>query len=234
MALAISLEVSKIRLKMKLALTIISVVLITVGLISIAANFFIKDEFKNYILKVQENKTYGMVDEISKVYNKEDKSFNIDAVHLIGMNALYDGYIIKVFDSENNSIWDAEQCDSATCAKVMDDITISMKSNYPKIDGKFTEVRKEIAVNSEIIGWVEINYYGPFFFNEEDFNFLKTLNEILIIVGGGALIISIIIAIIMAKKISDPINRTVESAKQISYGEYKYRIDKNTNTKEIK
>ena len=229
------MEVSniKITLKMKLSLTIILVVLITVGLIGIIANFYIKDEFKNYILRNQEKTMYGIVDQVSKEYNKEEKNFDLDTVLSIGMDALYDGYIISLYDSDNKAIWDAESCDENLCSDVMKDITTKMKENYPKIDGEFITKVIDVNIDGKIVGSVEINYYGPFFLTDDDFNYLSNLNEILIVVGIVAFIVSIIIGVVIAKKISEPIRKTVEAAREISSGDYAVRIKEKTDTKEM-
>ena len=110
MELDINLEVIKIKhsLKTKLSLTILFVVLITVALISILSNIFIKGQFKDYISRQQEKMQEEMVNNISKEYDKTTNSWNVDQVHVLGMDALYDKYIIKVYDLKNSIVWDAE------------------------------------------------------------------------------------------------------------------------------
>jgi len=80
---------------------------------------------------------------------------------------------------------------------------------------------------------VDIKYYGPFFLEEDDFQFLDSLNTILIGVGLFSLLFSVVVGIIMAKRLSDPINKAVDTAKQISDGRYNARIKEETNTKEV-
>ena len=174
-----------------------------------------------------------MVDEISRSYNKESNNFNLDTVHSIGMDALYDGYIINLNDSDNRELWDAESCDENLCSEVMRDITAKMKENYPKIEGEFITKVIDVYNDGEVVGHLGINYYGPFFLNEEDFNFLNKLNTILIFVGMVAFIFSILIGVIIAKKISEPINKTVEAAKEISSGDYGVMINEKTDTREM-
>ena len=236
MELDISLEVSSIRisLRMKLSIAIISVVIFVVGLISILVNFYIKDEFKNYIVSQKQKTTYEIVNDISKEYSIENKKFNLDAVHSIGMNALYDGYIIKLYDSKDISLWDAKECDGNLCEEVMMEITSSMEKNFPRLSGEFVSKEVDVNIQGEIVGKVEINYYGPFFLNDEDFNYLNSLNKVLILVGALAIIVSAFIGSVIAKKISEPIKKTVEATKQISTGEYKNRIEEGTNTIEVK
>jgi signal transduction histidine kinase len=149
------------------------------------------------------------------------------------MSAVYEGYIIKVFDSQNKSIWDAEAHDMSLCNQVMNDISARMEARSPQINGQVTSKTFSITNNNVIIGSVSISYYGPYFLSDNDFKFIDSLNIILIIIGGFSLLLSIIIGFIMAKRISRPILKTVDAAKLISDGNYNVRIDEVTGTKEI-
>lgn len=220
-------------LKTKLSLTIIFVVLITVALISILSNFFIRGQFRNYISRQQEKIQEEIVNNISKEYNQTTNSWNLDQVHVLGMDALYNKYIIKVYDLEKASVWDAEKLDQVTCIAVMEDVSHSMMRYYPNSKGEFISKTFDIENNGEKVGTVNIKYYGPFFLEEEDFQFLDSLNTILIGVGLFSLLFSVIVGIIMAKRLSNPINKAVYTAKQISNGYYNVRIKEETNTKEV-
>lgn len=220
-------------LKTKLSLTILFVVLITVALISILSNFFIQGQFKNYISRQQEKIQEEIVNNISKQYDKTTNSWNVDQVHALGMDALYNKYIIKVYDLQKGLVWDVENMDKVTCLAVMEDVSHSMMIYYPNSKGEFTSKTLDIENNGEKVGTVNIKYYGPFFLEEDDFQFLDSLNTILIGVGLFSLLFSVVVGIIMAKRLSDPINKAVDTAKQISDGRYNVRIKEETNTKEV-
>ena len=220
-------------LKTKLSLTILFVVLITVALISILSNFFIQGQFKDYISRQQEKIQEEIVNNISKQYDKTTNSWNVDQVHALGMDALYDKYIIKVYDLQKGLVWDAEKLDQVTCIAVMEDVSHSMMRYYPNSKGEFTSKTLDIENNGEKVGTVNIKYYGPFFLEEDDFQFLDSLNTILIGVGLFSLLFSVVVGVIMAKRLSDPINKAVDTAKQISNGYYNVRIKEETNTKEV-
>lgn len=235
MGLDINLEVIKIKhsLKTKLSLTIIFVVLITVALISILSNFFIQGQFKDYISREQEKMQEELVNNISKQYDKSTNSWNIDQVHVLGMGALYDKYIIKVYDLKNSVVWNAEDLDRDTCLEVMENVSHSMMIYYPNSKGEFISKTVDIESDNEKVGTVDIKYYGPFFLEEDDFQFLNSLNTILIGVGLFSLLFSVLVGVIIAKRLSDPINKAADTAKQISDGYYNVRIKKETNTKEV-
>lgn len=223
----------KYSLRTKLSLTIALVMLLTVALISMLSNFFIEKQFTNYILRQQEKRTQEIANRLSQQYDPSTKTWDADFVHTIGMDALNDGYIIKVYDLNNRIIWDAETCDMITCSQVIDNISQRMNMNYPLLNGEFTSKTIEITKNNEVIGTVNIGYYGPYFLSEDDFQFLKALNVILIGIGIFSLFFAFVVGSILAKRLSRPILKTVSVARQISDGDYNARIEENSNIKEL-
>lgn len=223
----------KLSLKSKLSLTIALIVLLTVALISFLSNFFIQNQFKGYITAQQKKLTEQIVDNISVQYDAASDTWNTDFVHTIGMYALYDGYIVKVYDRDGNTVWDAETCDMTLCTKVMDDISHRMMMEYPEINGEFTTSTFPAIQNSKEIGTVSISYFGPFFLSEDDFLFLDALNRILIGIGIFSLLISVITGVFLARQLSKPILKTVEAAQDIADGKYETRISEDTGTKEV-
>ncbi|MBK5246983.1 MAG: HAMP domain-containing protein [Peptostreptococcaceae bacterium] len=223
----------KYNLKSKLSLSIALVVLLTVALISLLANFFIGNQFKDYITTQQEKTTQDIVNSISLQFDKETDTWNLDFIHTIGMYALYDGYIIKVYDLKNQTLWDAEAFDMNLCTEVMDDIVHRMQVEHPKVNGKFTSKDFSLMQNNQIVGIANISYFGPYFLSKDDFQFLDSLNKILIGIGIFSLMISILVGFLMARRLSNPIYKIVGVTKQISGGDYSVRIKEVTSTKEV-
>lgn len=220
-------------LKSKLSLTIAFVVLLTVALISFLSNYLIQDQFKSYIGTQQQKAARQIVESISVQYDPSSGTWDTDFIHTIGMYALYEGYIVKVYDKNSRSVWDAETCDMNLCTKVIDDISHRMMSEYPDVNGKFTTKTFPAMQDSKEIGSVSIGYYGPYFLSEDDFLFLDALNKILIGIGIFSLIISVITGIFLARHLSKPILRTVEVTQDIADGKYKTRIREGAGTKEM-
>lgn len=223
----------KYRLKTKLSLAIALVVLLTVALISLLANLFIGNQFKGYITAQQEKTTREIVNSIGLQFDKETNVWDVDFVHTIGMYALYDGYIVKVYDLQHQTVWDAEACDMNLCTEVMDDITHRMMVKYPKLNGKFTSKSFPVTQNGEVVGSVNISYFGPYFLSKDDFQFLDSLNKILVGIGIFSLIVSVLVGFLLAKRLSSPIYKTVGVTKKISGGDYGVRIKEESNTKEV-
>lgn len=220
-------------LKTRLSSTILVIVLLTIAIISFLSNYFINRQFTDYISNQQELKAQIITSSISQQYSSATNQWNMDYIHAIGMFSLYEGYIIKVYDSNNTSLWDAQAHDMNLCNQIMDDISERMRIQYPQINGEFTAVTHTLEQDGNPIGSVSISYFGPFFLNENDFQFIRSLNIILFSVGAISLVVSLIVGHMLAKRISNPILKTVEMTKQIADGKYEVRLEEGSDTKEL-
>ncbi|HCL01066.1 MAG TPA: two-component sensor histidine kinase [Lachnoclostridium phytofermentans] len=220
-------------LKTQLSLAIALVVLITVAFISVLSNIFINEKFKDYIARQQKLQTEDIVSSLSQQYNKWTRTWNTDFIHTIGMYALYDGFIIKVYENDGTSVWDAEQHDMSLCTQVMADISKRMQKKYPRMNGEFTTKEYKLKQGSDDVGVVSISYFGPYFLSENDFKFLNALNTILVSIGSVSLMFAVYIGWMLARKISRPITKTVKMTTEIAEGNYEIRFTEHTGTKEL-
>lgn len=223
----------KFSLKSKLSLAMAMVVLLTVALISFLSNYLIQNQFKDYVAQQQQESAKRIAESISIQYDPAKDSWNTDYIHTIGMNALYDGYIVKVYDEDGTPLWDAYTCDMSLCVQIMDNISRRMAEEYPDAGGSFTTRDFPVVWGSNEIGSVSIEYYGPYFFSEDDFLFLDSLNKILIGIGAFSLGISALTGIYLARRISGPILKTVGATKDIAAGRYGVRIHEDSGTVEV-
>jgi signal transduction histidine kinase len=223
----------KYNLKSRLFSAFALVVLVTVGLISILANVLIGNRFTAYITRQQEQKTQEITTVISQQYSYDADTWDVAAIHALGMSVLYDGYVIKVYNAENRVLWDAQAHDMSLCAQVMDDIFERMSVLYPKMNGGFSTKVLPMARDGKTLGTVSIMYYGPFFLTEEDNLFLGALNTVTLGVGALSLIVAAFVGAVLAKRLSQPILKTADAAKQISDGHYGVRIQEKANAKEV-
>lgn len=220
-------------LRNRLTLSITFVTLISITIISSFSIYFVDQQFKNYIVRQEAISINEIAANLSQQYNTQSNAWDINYVHTIGMYALYDGYIIKVFDQNNNSVWDAEKWDMTKCIEVKDSITHLMLTKFPLSKGKFSSKDFPITLSGQKIGTVNITYFGPYFFNANDFRFLTELFTALISVAVVSLLLSMLIGYYSARRISQPILQTIDATGQISQGDYEIRIDEKSNVKEV-
>ena len=158
-------------LRSRLTLSIAAVALVLIAIISSLSSYFINQQFKSYITKQQESTLNEIVYSLGQQYNADTKTWNVEYVHTIGMYALYDGYIIKVYDESNLSVWDAEVWDMSACVQIKEDITHQMLTKFPGTSGKFSDTDFSIELMGNQIGRVNVTYFGPYFYSDNDFDF---------------------------------------------------------------
>jgi two-component system sensor histidine kinase BaeS len=218
-------------LRAQLSLSILLVVLITVGLTCLLANLFINQQFTRYLTEQESTRSENITYDLSRQYNALTRTWNVDYLHTVGMYSLYDGYIVKVYDLNGKVVWDAENHDMTLCGQIMDDITARMQKS--KNDGGFVTHTYDLRQNGQKVGSASVSYYSPYFYSDSDFQYLEGLNTIFLVIGLLACASSLIIGWLLARRIARPITKTADIAKQISLGNYAIRFEGQTKTKEL-
>ena len=220
-------------LRTQLTLAIMFVMLFSVTIISFLSNFLINQEFEKYIAEWQNTKANDIVSSLSGQYDSLTKEWNLEFIHGIGMYALSDGYIVKVYDQNGDTVWDAEDHDMALCTKVMSDIAARMDEKRPLSNGEFVSYEYDLTLGAQKNGSVAIQYYAPYFMSEADFRFLDTINLVILFIGAISLILSLIVGSIIARSTVSPITKTSYIAKRMSEGNYDVLFEGKTKSKEL-
>lgn len=219
-------------LRTKLSLSYVFLALLCVFLISILTNVFLEKYFKEYILQNQERKNREVVSLIAQQYRANEK-WDSDAVESIGVNALERGMILRVSDTSGRVIWDAMVHNNGLCQQMIAHMAHNMSSRYPNWKGGYVENNYPIMADANKVGTVDVGYYGPYYFNDNDLAFITTLNQLLVAVGIFSLLLALMIGAVMARRLSNPIVRVTNTAHMISKGYYGDRLQEESNTKEI-
>lgn len=219
-------------LKRKLITSYILVVATSIILITILANLFLVNQFKNYVIKNQQNKSKEIVTSINNAYGTNG-NWKIDVVQNVGMDAMQYGMIVSVYDLSGKMIWDARTYNNGICEAMLTHMSQNMMKYNAIWKGAYVEKSNPIIINSIKVGTIKVGYYGPFYFTDNDLTFLSTLNKIIVGAGIVSLLFALLIGVIMAGNISKPIQRVIKSARLISKGHYSDRINEKSNIKEI-
>ncbi len=209
------------------------VVLVVISLVSVVSNFLINRRFENYIKEQQNKKAEEMALSLAHQYDDTSGGWNLDYVHGFGMYTLSEGYILKLYNAENDILWDAQNHDMTLCSQMMEDISSQMREKFPEIHGDFVTHRYDLKQGDVVIGFLDVSYYSPYYLNENDFQFIKALNQILAVVGIGSLFMAVVMGVFLAGSLSKPIAKIVEITKKISDGDYSIRFEEGVKTKEL-
>jgi len=219
-------------LRTKLSLSYVLVALIIVLLISALTNIFVEKHFIEYVKQNQELKNKEIVSTLSGQY-QGDNQWNIAVIETIGVSYLESGIIIKVKDNVGKVLWDATEHNNGMCQRIIEHMVINANDQNGHMKGSYTEVPYAINYKLNKVGVVEIGTYGPYYLNEHDKAFIRTMNNVLIGVGIFSLLFALVLGYIMARRLSSPISRVISAAKSIANGYYSDRISEKSNTSEI-
>lgn len=209
------------------------IALATIALISLASNLLINRQFERYVETQQKEFADRLAEGMANVYDMVTDTWNVGYIHGTGMYALNDGYIIKVYDKNGAVVWDAENHDMGSCHQIMDDIVVLMEERRPDFDGEFVTNRYDLSQMGVSIGALEVSYYSPYYLNENAFQFLDALNRILAVISVAALLGSVISAYFLARRLSEPLSKTIHITKEISDGNYSIRFEAEPRTQEL-
>ncbi len=223
----------KMHLRTSLSLFVALVVAFTVFLIGILSSTLISRQFEAYVRQTQKEQADDLAAGIGSHYDASEGGWNIDYVHGMGMYALKDGFIIRLYDRDRKLLWDAENHDMALFHEVMDSITRRMQEKRPELDGDFVTYSYDLKTGDERNGVLEISYYTPFYMNENEFQFIQVLNRILSLAGGVSLIAAVALGIMISRRITMPISGVVYATRKISEGDYGVRVDTDLKEREI-
>lgn len=219
-------------LRSKLSQSYILIILVCILLVEILVNIFLEQQFRNYVKTNLENQNQQFVKLISQQY-QEPGQWSKTNIEDISISALEQGLILRITDKQETVIWDATLHNSGLCREMLAHMAENMRSRYPNWKGSYVETEYPLIKNSVTIGKVKIGYYGPFYFTDNDLAFINTLNQILLSVMVFTLLISFVISAMIARGISNPLTRVIQTAKQISRGNLKARSREKTDILEI-
>lgn len=223
----------KQRLRTQLSAGFALIALTVISLVSLTANLLINRQFEKYMQAQQKNFSEKLAGELSLQYDRLSGQWNLEYIHGVGMYALNDGYIIKLYDKNGASVWDAENHDMTYCHQIMNDISDRMERMRPYLDGSFITTRYDLKQNGIKIGYADIICYGPYSFTEDALHFLNSLNRILLTTAALSVAGAVLAGVFFAKHISRPIVKTIQITKEISEGNYAMRFESQVRTREL-
>jgi signal transduction histidine kinase len=206
---------------------------LTILALGIIVNIFAEKLFSEYVKVNIQNANSEIVRSFTGQYNPFTRDFNLDGINTIGMHYLHQGYLISLDDTTGGNIWNVHDTDMQQCAIVINEITSRMENEY-RIDGSFQNNEYIILSGQNPIGTVNIETYGPFFYQENEAAFLRTLNKFLVLAGIVFVLLSLGVSIGIASPLTRPIVQAKEAARRIAGGDFSTRVPENQVTRELR
>ena len=220
-------------LKLKLSLSYVLVALLLVASVGLFSNFFLRQQFEQYIIRQQDDRNRQAAAQVAAQYQPDSGQYDAHGLDEVGMQALEDGMILKVTDAAGTTVWDAMVHNQGLCVQMLQSMAESMQSRYSNFEGAYEEKSYPVVADGQTVGSVAVGYYGPFYFSENDTIFLNTLNTALAVIGVLALAFAVAVGLYMARRISRPIAQTANATMRIASGDYTAKIGDSSHTREI-
>ncbi len=220
-------------LRFKITAAFLLLTLITFTLLGVLANVVFRKQFENYIIENLDNKNTELVATLEGRYSDWGGSWDVDGLENIGVGAMSNGLILRISDNGGSVLWDAMVHNSGLCADMLHTMAKNTESQNAGFNGGYTEKTYDITARGSVVGSVSIGYYGPYFYTDNDVQYLNTLNFVILLVTVLVGIVALVFGAYLAKRLADPIAKVIKTADLISEGNYTCRLDQNADTMEI-
>lgn len=222
----------KTSLNKRLIITLVSVILLVVVAIGVSINKVFQKKFGDYITKNYDKEVSAILNSIEFGY--QDNKWDVMSIKKMGDIAISKGIFVEVYDQDKNLVWGAMQSNRSRCHEVMGSIRNNMNNMHNNWDGDYTvELHELYDESKKPIGIASVGSYGSLYYMDNDVDFLNEINKIIAILGIVMTIITIMIAILIANKISRPIEVVSNMANEMGKGGYKQKLEYESNISEI-
>ncbi|PKM56003.1 MAG: sensor histidine kinase [Firmicutes bacterium HGW-Firmicutes-5] len=220
-------------LKNKLTVSYVLIALFIIIVVSILFNIVVDKIFMRYAIDKQEKQIEQIITQVDQLYIKEDGQYSQRSLEIIGNAALQNGLILHIKDLNGEVDWDIRQHSFGQCQIVLQHAENNMHSLYPNFKGEYSERKFEINRNNESVGVINVGFYGPYSFNDEELYLIKTINYSLVVIAVAALVLALGLGTYMARRLTIPISDVIKTAKEITKGKFGTQVISNSKTKEI-
>lgn len=223
----------KWKLRTQLTLGFICIVLLTVAFIFMRTNRCIGRQYEAHLQQQQEEYADTIALGLSQQYSPLTSSWNVEFIHGYGMAALSQGYIVKVYDLNGQTVWDAQNHDMTQCRKLMEAMAERMQKVHSQEEGGYMEAHYNLMSDGVKVGTASVGYYGPYSMSEGDFRFLDALNKMLVSMALIAVLAAGTAGYLLARHITNPIIRVTETTREIAAGNYETRVQGKASSREL-
>src|ERR1035437_9660228 len=94
---------------------------------------------------------------------------------------------------------------SGMCAAMLEGLAKNMQGYNANFNGGYEEKVFPLTSAQKEVGSVTIGYYGPYYYTNNDINFLNSLNQLLLVGTVIAAVISFVLGAFIARWLASPI-----------------------------
>jgi two-component system, OmpR family, sensor histidine kinase BaeS len=220
-------------LKVKLIISYGLLALFIISALLFVSNYVMEERFQTYVIENQDRKNKGIVDALTREITDDGGITNLETVLSIGESALNQGVIVMLNDKNGNEIYCMSTYNMELCDDMLTNMMETMKQRYPDFEGEYQQISYPVIKNGEQVATITLGFYGPFYYQDEEIEFLTVLNRLFVWIGLICLLVAGVIGYLLSIHLVRPINKVINKAKKIEEGNYGDRIQIDSKTKEM-
>lgn len=221
----------KLRTYLSLAFGLLAIIIIAA--LSLAANQLLRHQFHEYILAMQEKDNQALIESLERGYLSYEDAWSPEWLEERCITALENGQILTIISADGEVVWNAHNHDNDRCMAIIDSMENSIADLYPDESGQYVEKEYSMLSEDEKIATVRIGSYEPFFLTQQDVDFINSLNKIFIIAAVLSMALALIMAFLLAARLSKPVTKATLAANKIAGGDHEKLMDENSTILEM-
>lgn len=184
---------------------------VSVLLVGAFVNYTVKDKFNKYIESAQEDRRNQIINSLEAEFALEGQWSENS-----GMSALHEAYMgnycLTLLDEDKNIIWGMDPYDVRS--------RVNLDAMPVEDSGVYTTQVYELKHKGEIVGFVEIGQYSALLLTGSDVEFIRAVNNSILISGIITIIATFLLGLYISKHFSEPVKRAASQSIALSKGEY--------------
>ncbi|MGL4797141.1 MAG: sensor histidine kinase [Paraclostridium sp.] len=222
----------KLSLNKQILISFTIIMTLTIMTIGVFVNKTFESQFSKYVDDSNKSEVNHLVFDLKNVY--KDSLWDIETIKSLGEDAISKGIALEIYDVDNTLIWSIFKDEKMLSNKTLTTIKHNMKTIDQNWNGELQEYKFDIYDDNEnLVGYEKIVHYDSIYYMENDIEFINIMNKFMLIISILSLSSIMIISIVIAKSISNPIEKVSSMSKVIEKGNYKERLSYISNIQEV-
>ncbi len=214
------------KLSKKLYLSFTALIIISIVIISFISNIMINRKFENYLIQERENKFQKIFDDINENYI--DTNLLLDGMELKHY-ALSEDINITITSLNGEVLYDSNTRPKMGMMRRMH----RQGMRRTPAGGNYTEKVYVLSQGNKDIAYLIIGYIDNDHLTQSAMLFKSTLYKSFTISGIITILISLIVSILLSKRLTEPLVKIRDTANEIQLGNLSAYSKVNTDVKEI-
>lgn len=220
-------------IRTQLAISFVTITVLIIGSLSFLTLNLLNNHFSKYVNERQEDRLQQYVKTIEEDFEENGEIWTEYELSKLSNQALESDFYFSIKDTKQEVIWQLEGNQLKSAQKQLKKKALQIAKNKSVTFKQLKHVSKTLTSNNKSFGTIIFYYMGPFAYTEHDAMFISRMKKSLVYVALVALVISLLLASNLSKRIGKPLKHISEFTHQLTRGNYASIVSKETPVAEI-